>query len=80
MNLANILPDKERLAIAIAEDLLGTTQNLTYVLEEFGVEFLEDDLAFTYTIDLHARRCEVCDWWVEPSELDDEDRCADCQG
>lgn len=71
------------LAAEVADRLLGTTADLTLVLEEMGRPELEDDSGFTYELDMLAWRCASCDWWVEPCELEDvdgEDWCQDCAG
>lgn len=66
----------------VAEALLGTCKSLDEQLQQ---EFDDDSLTIEaipvellHKLDLMVWRCSVCDWWVEPHEIDD-DVCDECR-
>ena len=70
-------PDKRReLAQKVAEDLNGSSGVYddsvaeTYGLEDSELEELAEEGEIV--------KCSSCDWWVELSEVDDDNRCEDC--
>ncbi len=63
--------DKQQRAQKIADDLLGTSEALPdEVLEDQDLAEFLDDLIML---------CDTCGWWVETSEMDDDQNCEDCQ-
>lgn len=67
------------LGCEVGEELLGTCRSLIGQLEQMELdEGLENDLSFCGGLDQTAMLCLGCDWWAEPGELDDTQRCEDC--
>lgn len=65
--------------VEVGEELLGTCKSLLGALEGMGLcEGLENVASFCDGLDQTAMRCTVCDWWTEPGELDELQRCGDC--
>ena len=65
----------------IADELRGTCQHLTLVLEHYEMEEAENDTAFCFELDSFVFECETCNWWYAQSEMaeDQEDWiCEDC--
>lgn len=68
----------------VAEALLGTCKSLDEQLQE---EFEDESptieampVELLHELDGMVWRCSVCDWWVEPHEVDDDDVCDECRG
>lgn len=61
--------------IAVGNELLGSCRGLHSMNLEHGEE---DDAEFCAALDDTALRCETCDWWVEPSEIEDGE-CEQCR-
>lgn len=58
-----------------SEQLLGTCKSL----HEVCTEGEQDDPEFCKQLDDLCLECEHCNWWVEPSEIVDDDGCCrDC--
>lgn len=59
--------------VSLAEELIGSSRLLTddekAVVDSDPEQF--DELCM---------KCEVCDWWCEPSELDEDQVCEGCNG
>lgn len=72
------LTDENKAKIAeMAERLEGTCNSLNDELNStFGDEDLSTDAALY--LDSLVMECEQCNWWCEPSELNDDQICADC--
>lgn len=70
-------PNKRReLAQKVAEDLNGSSGVYDdSVAEAHG---LEDNELEELAEEGEIVRCEGCGWWVELSEVDDDNRCEDC--
>ncbi|AHJ10739.1 hypothetical protein P106B_56 [Rhizobium phage vB_RglS_P106B] len=56
----------------IAEELRGTCQTLTIVLENNDMDGMDNDAAFCAELDSLVFCCERCDWWHEQSEMSDK--------
>jgi hypothetical protein len=69
-----------RLASRVAESLIGTCNSFERVLRAEFDHFEDLPLEFYAEFDLLAAKCETCDWWVEPHELDSYGSCEGCQG
>lgn len=64
----------------VGQGLLGTCNYPERYIEEQDLDpGLTLNMAFCEALDATAMCCDNCDWYVEPSELDDENRCGDCQ-
>lgn len=61
--------------IKAGEELLGTCTSI----ETDVKEMYEGHASFWAGLDETAMRCDTCDWWCEPSKLDEEGNCNDCQ-
>lgn len=66
----------------IAEELRGSCQSLTLVLERNDMDGADNDSAFCAQLDALVFCCEACEWWCEQSEMGDrkDDRwiCQEC--
>ncbi len=65
--------------VEVAEDLRGTCQSLNNVLEERGIDFDSIPIALLETLDAEVMECQVCGWWHESCELNDDQICKDCE-
>jgi len=67
----------------VADDLLGTCRGLDDALQaEFGddVTLEEVPLDMLQLLDDCVMRCDGCGWWVETSEISDDNLCEQCAG
>lgn len=63
----------------IGEELFGTGESLFYTIKRFGLdEKLENDEQFCNALDEVVLCCHTCDWWCDPSEIDDRGDCKEC--
>lgn len=62
----------------VAEELIGTCQSLSEVLED-DFDALTDNKDFTDELDQLVTLCEGCGWWAESDEFDEGAMCAECQ-
>ena len=65
--------------ITIAEELLGTANDLEDQFYRNGLDFYECPTELLSTIDELTMRCETCSWWSESDEMDDNQNCKQCQ-
>jgi hypothetical protein len=63
--------------VAAGEALVGTCKGLH---EIEGAEELQSNSRFCAGLDDTAMVCSECDWWAEPSEINDEGICESCAG
>ena len=73
-----MIQEREKLYNEINESLQGSCQSLSEVLEAHNATHLEDDEDFLNFLDQETMKCETCDWWVEVSELNEDNNCRDC--
>jgi hypothetical protein len=75
MNLDNIDTWEE-----IIYDLNGTCDSLEVALARVNAEDLIDYTPFLHYLDNHIFCCEICNWWLDLSEMADNDNweCRDC--
>lgn len=59
---------------AVAEELLGTDQNLDDVVGDH----LTEDWSFKAELRDHAVQCVACRHWFAPEEVDGDDTCDSC--
>ena len=72
---------KYALGIEVGEALLGTSEQLSNMLEAMDLDrHLDDDLDFCAGLDGVALMCESCNWWCEPSDMSEafDMTCRDC--
>jgi len=66
----------------IADELRGSCQMLSSVLERHDMDGADNDSDFCARLDALVFCCEICDWWHEQSEMGerDDDRwiCEQC--
>ncbi len=65
--------------LEIAEELTGTCNDLNHVLEERGIEFNDISIELLTVLDNEAMDCQLCGWWHESHELNDDQICKDCE-
>ncbi len=65
--------------LEIAEELTGTCQDLNKVLEERGIEFNNISVELLTVLDNETMDCQLCGWWCESHELNDDQICKDCE-
>ena len=63
----------------VARDIVGTAGNIHDLLEEEGLDFDKLTTEQYHLIDSIAWECVRCNWWVEPSEVNEDDICEDCR-
>lgn len=75
MNLNNIDTWEQ-----IIHDLNGTCDSLEGALLRAGAEQLRDHMPFLQYLDNSIFCCESCNWWLDLSEMADNDNweCRDC--
>lgn len=61
---------------SVAEDLLGTCQDLSAVVGDHLVE----DWEFQRQLREYAIRCPQCGFWFDPENVDEDDHCDGCWG
>ncbi len=66
--------------VEIAEDLRGTCQSLNEVLEKHGLNFDNISLELLGKLDEEVMECQVCNWWYETHEINDDQVCNECEG
>ena len=66
----------------VGETLLGTCESADKVIQDV---FEDESLTLTelpiealHRLDEIAMECQVCNWWFEPHELNDDQVCDDC--
>jgi hypothetical protein len=59
----------------IAEELLGTCKDMADAANEPGEM---DDVALISDVEALVYQCDVCGWWVERDEVDEDGACTDC--
>jgi hypothetical protein len=67
------------LGVRVGEDLSGTCNSQSQMLERYNLS--EDVLlnkSFCAGFDTTVECCATCDWWCEPSDLDDDGNCYSC--
>lgn len=62
--------DKQEIARKLAEELLGTCDDLP--------EEILDDPDICAMLDNQVRQCDTCGWWVETHEINDDEVCDQC--
>ncbi len=70
--------DNEKIS-EIAEALQGTCQSLATALEYQGLEEHDTPQDMLEELDGLVMLCEVCGWWCEPFEMNDDNICNDCE-
>lgn len=73
---------REHLVLTICEQLLGSCESLERALELENLDFYNLTKAEYAIIDDTIAKCETCDWWCEPYEIEPTDHgneCADCR-
>jgi hypothetical protein len=66
---------------AIGEDLLGTCGHLDNKIAEVfgeGIDMMLLDQALLEAFDEITMECQLCGWWCETGDLDDDCICSDC--
>ena len=71
--------DYRAAAETVAYDLMGTCQSLQGCLENHEMEGYDAVMEFCHALDLIAWECNVCEWWTEASDVDDNDVCSGCR-
>jgi len=66
-------------AETVAHDLMGTCQNLSFVLENHDMDGYDNNQDFCYILDSLVWECRQCGWWTEPCDVDDDDVCSGCR-
>jgi hypothetical protein len=70
--------------IAIAERLQGTCVSIDEILnEDYGIDFTDLTTAQLEELDDRVLHCDVCGWWDDASEFNEDqicNECADCDG
>ncbi len=66
--------------VEIAEELNGTCLDLNKSLEDRGIEFNQLTVELLSRLDEEVMDCQVCGWWHETHELNDDQICKDCEG
>jgi hypothetical protein len=63
----------------LIHELQGTCNSLDTLLERNAPQLI-DHLPFLHYLDNQIFCCEICNWWLEISEMADNDRweCRDC--
>ncbi len=65
--------------VEIAEELNGTCGDLNKALESRGIEFNQLSVELLGKLDDEVMDCQVCGWWYETHELNDDQICNDCE-
>ncbi len=65
--------------VEIAEELNGTCNDLNKALEDRGIEFNRLSVELLTELDNAVMDCQVCGWWHETDELNDDQICKDCE-
>lgn len=77
-------PDFIAAAERVADKLIGTPDNLTFVLEELGMDGFDNNSTFCATLDARVFCCAVCDWWHDVgdtgNDVNGEWACVECGG
>ncbi|ARB14409.1 hypothetical protein Ccr5_gp189c [Caulobacter phage Ccr5] len=73
-------PELMAMALRLAPKMLGTTIDVQDAVDNAGFPFGYFDApdAFFTFLDRKVWKCEVCDHWCDPSELQDE-VCLSCR-
>ncbi len=65
--------------VEIAEDLRGTCKSLDEVLITFGLSFDGIPQELLGRLDDEVMECQVCGWWYETHDLNDDQICNECE-
>lgn len=67
----------------VAERIEGSCRGLDDVLQEvFGIEDLtmeQVDTELLRELDDMTMECQVCGWWCETGDMDEDQVCSDCR-
>lgn len=62
----------------LRDTLLGTCLSVEEAATQLGLD-LSSQEALDLVADTDIEICDQCGWWCEQSELDENQRCDDCQ-
>lgn len=73
-------PDNIAKMQTLAEGLVGTCISLDEVVADFfdGTEVYDLDIELLQVLDSIVMQCEICLFWCEDGELNDDQICEDC--
>lgn len=74
------MPDvTTEIMLDVAEELRGTCSDLDSVLEGRGIDIDSVPSDMLSVLDDQVLLCDVCGWWCESSEVNDDSVCNECE-